>query len=457
MGHGTHYGEKMILLIGLCLEMCDSPPNGGDSVGETINCSRLLDWAGEPRMGSGSGGLHIACATEGRFSARPSEPSRERGGEARAVLVAHSPCQREVKSSNSSKNSSCSGTKGRTTRSQFKRPATPKGGVASDSGESDCSQMSSVSYMSTTSVTARARKRTRTTAAKAAVEILPESDKDALERLAKENDDLRSQVASLNEAVAGLKNQLHLLSQQGAAQKSQASSLSQPASLPPDIEAQLRRSIALEVGVMMDAKLAALEGRLLPEKSLRPALASDARRVVASESVQTEMIVEKAQKKKRKNKKNNAAKPLVTAVQTTKPKKPKYNQHRYPLRFQRTVNWEQQIPRIPPHGPASSAPVAQAKLLKKLPVKLPKVPASAAITVHVREEATVGLGKVLAEARRRISLSEFGITSDKCREKRAADGGIVLMISGEDAASKADHQCILIFSAESGDEQMKTG
>ncbi|KAF9807400.1 hypothetical protein SFRURICE_005982, partial [Spodoptera frugiperda] len=316
-----------------------------------------------------------------------------------------------------------------------RRPATPKGGVASDSGESDCSQMSSVSYMSTTSVTARARKRTRTTAAKAAVEILPESDKDALERLAKENDDLRSQVASLNEAVAGLKNQLHLLSQQGAAQKSQASSLSHSVSLPPDIEAQLRRSIAIEVGVMMDAKLAALEGRLLPEKSLRPALASDARRVVASESVQTEMIVEKAQKKKRKNKKNNAAKPLVTAVQPAQVSTSVSKDGQLgTANSQDTTTWSLVVGRKAkkanaPQPAASSAPVAQAKLLKKLPVKLPKVPASAAITVHVREEATVGLGKVLAEARRRISLSEFGITSDKCREKRAADGGIVLMIS----------------------------
>ncbi|KAF9424902.1 hypothetical protein HW555_000203, partial [Spodoptera exigua] len=302
---------------------------------------------------------------------------------------------KEVKKLSTSKSSSCPGTKGRTTRSHFKRPATPMGGVASDSGESDCSQLSSVSQMSTASKTARARKRTRTTAwsAQAAVESMPESDKDALDRLAKENADLRSQVASLKEAVSGLKNQLNLLSQQGAQQKSQDLSVS--AGLAPDTEAQLRRSIAIEVGAMMDAKLEAraLEGRLLPEKSLRPALASDTRRLASSKPDTTTWSLVVGRKAKRAS----APQPMV-----------------------------------------SFASAAQSKPLNKPSVKLPKVPTSAAITVRVREGSNVGLGEVLAEARRRISLSEFGITSDSCREKRAADGGIVFMISGENSSAKAD-------------------
>ncbi|KAF9412052.1 hypothetical protein HW555_009330 [Spodoptera exigua] len=91
-----------------------------------------------------------------------------------------------------------------------------------------------------------------------------------------------------------------------------------------------------------------------------------------------------------------------------------------------------------PQPMVSFASAAQSKPLNKPSVKLPKVPTSAAITVRVREGSNVGLGEVLAEARRRISLSEFGITSDSCREKRAADGGIVFMISGENSSAKAD-------------------
>ncbi|KAF9409158.1 hypothetical protein HW555_011400, partial [Spodoptera exigua] len=346
---------------------------------------------------------------------------------------------KEVKKLSTSKSSSCPGTKGRTTRSHFKRPATPMGGVASDSGESDCSQLSSVSQMSTASKTARARKRTRTTAwsAQAAVESMPESDKDALDRLAKENADLRSQVASLKEAVSGLKNQLNLLSQQGAQQKSQDLSVS--AGLAPDTEAQLRRSIAIEVGAMMDAKLAALEGRLLPEKSLRPALASDTRRLASSKPVQTE-----ATAKETKRKKLNAITSTLVAdspagIVTSAAKDVRPGT----ANSQDTTTWSLVVGRkakraSAPQPMVSFASAAQSKPLNKPSVKLPKVPTSAAITVRVREGSNVGLGEVLAEARRRISLSEFGITSDSCREKRAADGGIVFMISGENSSAKAD-------------------
>ncbi|KAH9638373.1 hypothetical protein HF086_004175 [Spodoptera exigua] len=309
------------------------------------------------------------------------------------------------------------------------------GGVASDSGESDCSQLSSVSQMSTASKTARARKRTRTTAwsAQAAVESMPEADKDALDRLAKENADLRSQVASLKEAVSGLKNQLNLLSQQGAQQKSQ--DLSVPAGLAPDTEAQLRRSIAIEVGAMMDAKLAALEGRLLPEKSLRPALASDTRRLASSKPVQTEATAKETKRKKRKKKKLNAITSTMVAdspagISTSAAKDVRPGT----ANSQDTTTWSLVVGRkakraSAPQPMVSFASAAQSKPLNKPSVKLPKVPTSAAITVRVREGSNVGLGEVLAEARRRISLSEFGITSDSCREKRAADGGIVFMIS----------------------------
>ncbi|KAF9794470.1 hypothetical protein SFRURICE_003172, partial [Spodoptera frugiperda] len=299
------------------------------------------------------------------------------------------------------------------------------GGVASDSGESDCSLMSSVSQMSTASVTARARKRTRTTARSAqdAVEILPASDKDALERLAKENTELRSQVASLKEAVAGLKNQLNLLSQQGATQKTQVSGLPEPADW--HYDGREASCIRKKINWL----------RLLPEKPVRPALASDARRLVASKPVQTEVTAKKAKKKKKKKTKTNAVTPIVAAaspviVSTSAA----MDVQPGTANSQDNTTWSLVVGRKAKKANtsqpvASSASTVQVKKSSKPSVKLPKVPASAAITVRVREGATVGLGEVLAEARRRINLSEFGITSDSCREKRAADGGIVLMIS----------------------------
>ncbi|KAF9404440.1 hypothetical protein HW555_014332, partial [Spodoptera exigua] len=207
------------------------------------------------------------------------------------------------------------------------------GGVASDSGESDCSQLSSVSQMSTASKTARARKRTRTTAwsAQAAVESMPESDKDALDRLAKENADLRSQVASLKEAVSGLKNQLNLLSQQGAQQKSQPVRICWSGTRYGSAIATFHRHRDSPAGIVTSAA-----------KDVRPGTAN------SQDTTTWSLVVG------RKAKRASAPQPMV-----------------------------------------SFASAAQSKPLNKPSVKLPKVPTSAAITVRVREGSNVGLGKYL--------------------------------------------------------------
>ncbi|XP_022837199.1 uncharacterized protein LOC111364526 [Spodoptera litura] len=351
---------------------------------------------------------------------------------------------KKVEKENSSKDSSSPSSKGMRTRSYFKRPATPMGGATSDSGESDCSQMSVVSQKSV-SITTRARKRTRTTITsdQASIVNLPGSDKDSLEKLTKENADLRAQIASLKEAVVELKNQLNTLSQQGGKSEMQASALLGLDGFASDDVAQLRRSIAIEIGGMMDAKLAALEDRLLPERRLRPALASDARTIVVSPPVQTGAKADKKKKKKKKKiKKSQVAIPVVTvspAVSTPTVSVP--NKHTGNMSSQET--WSlvvgRKAKRAKAPQPVNLSPQTQINLTqKKQRVKLPKVPTSAAISICVKEGATVGLGEVMSVARRQINIVELGITPDLLREKRAADGGIVLMISGEDSASKAD-------------------
>lgn len=343
---------------------------------------------------------------------------------------------KEVEKVISNKDRPCSGSKGMMTRSHFKRPATPMGGAISDSGESDCSQMSTVSQKSTVSTRARKRTRTTDTSEKASVVNLPGEDKNSLEKLTKENAELRAQIACLKEAVVELKNQLSTLSQQGEKPETQAST----SGLAPDIVAQLRRSIAIEIGGMMDAKLAALEDRLLPEKRLRPVLASDARTpAVSSPPVQTEA---KANKKKKKKKKGQTSTPVVSelpAVSTPTVLVP----NRQTAKAVSQETWSLVVGRkakkVKTPQPADlSAQSRIHSVQKKQRVKLPKVPTSAAISICVKEGATVGLGEVMSVARRQINIVELGITTDLLREKRAADGGIVLMISGQDSASKAD-------------------
>ncbi|KAF9806312.1 hypothetical protein SFRURICE_019033, partial [Spodoptera frugiperda] len=125
----------------------NSPPNGGDRVGVAIACSELLDGAEGPEMGFGGGGL---CADtwpaplRERLSARLSEPSRERGGEARTVLVALDSSSKSHtrvpswKASDSESDSSsvfaASVSSQRQTRAAFKRPRTEEGrGLSSSS------------------------------------------------------------------------------------------------------------------------------------------------------------------------------------------------------------------------------------------------------------------------------------------------------------------------------------
>ncbi|KAF9816153.1 hypothetical protein SFRURICE_003704 [Spodoptera frugiperda] len=285
-----------------------------------------------------------------------------------------------------------------------------------------------MSQVSTASITTRARKRTRKDAksAQSATEMLPDSadsDKKALEKLAKENADLRAQISSLTEIVAGLRNQLNIITSQqhGGNLNSQASILSVPAGLAPDVEAQLRRSIAIEIGGMMDAKLAALEGRLLPEKTIRPALASDTRRLVVSQPIQEESTTkpkEIGKKKRKKGKqKGKAVTPAVVelpAVSTSSGQ----DKHQEIATSQTNNTWSLVVGRKAKKSNAlqpgvSSAPVTQTRVpQKKRSVKLPKVPTSAAITICVKEGATVGLGDVLSAAKRQINIAEFGITAD---------------------------------------------
>ncbi|KAF9824467.1 hypothetical protein SFRURICE_001351 [Spodoptera frugiperda] len=126
----------------------NSPPNGGDRVGVAIACSELLDEAEGPEMGSKGGRL---CAgtwpapPRERLSTRLSEPSRERGGEAKTVLVALDSSSKshtrvpswkasDSESGDSSSVFAASVSSQRQTRAAFKRPRTEEGrGLSSSS------------------------------------------------------------------------------------------------------------------------------------------------------------------------------------------------------------------------------------------------------------------------------------------------------------------------------------
>ncbi|KOB76092.1 hypothetical protein OBRU01_06676 [Operophtera brumata] len=72
----------------------------------------------------------------------------------------------------------------------------------------------------------------------------------------------------------------------------------------------------------------------------------------------------------------------------------------------------------------------------KVGPKPSRLPTSAAITVTVPEDSDVTLAAVMAAAKARIKLADFGV--DTVRTKRAITGGLILEVSGPDCSSKAD-------------------
>ncbi|KAF9423988.1 hypothetical protein HW555_000697, partial [Spodoptera exigua] len=194
---------------------------------------------------------------------------------------------------------------GRVTRSRFKRPST----LASESGESDCSQMSLISQQS--AVSARTRKRTKTQArndqSKDATTQKVNTinvDSTIVEKLVSDNADLRSQIVNLSASVEKLLNQYNSSSCQDMSST---------------FVEDLTRSIMIQVGNMVNARLEAIESRLLPEKRIRPPLAADLNKSglsVTQTRVESSEVDSIKKGKKKKNHKNKRA-VTVTAMNTT--------------------------------------------------------------------------------------------------------------------------------------------
>ncbi|KAF9790222.1 hypothetical protein SFRURICE_010882, partial [Spodoptera frugiperda] len=122
----------------------NSPPNGGDRVGEAIACSKLLDGAEEPEMGSGGGGLcadtwpapprgvtpHVSLNLAESVAERQGRGSGARGEALDSSSKSHTRAPSLKGSDSESDSSSVSGVSvisRRHTRSTFKRPRTEEG------------------------------------------------------------------------------------------------------------------------------------------------------------------------------------------------------------------------------------------------------------------------------------------------------------------------------------------
>ncbi|KOB72329.1 Gag-like protein, partial [Operophtera brumata] len=234
----------------------------------------------------------------------------------------------------------------------------------------------------------------------AVIELAQRTSTDAnVERLERENAELRAQMADLSTKVEKLTESIH---KQANSQASAVSVTKQAASPPAvggiDWEGQFMERI----GALMDRKLAAAN-----IAQFSPALGSVGSSVPGPSS--------KGPSVKGKAKGKRLSLPAMVA--TLPAVQSRLTEVQMPLAS--TSSW---------------ATVVVTKAGKKPePTRLPN---SAAITVTIPKDSEVTLASVMAAAKQRIKLSDVGV--DTVRSKKAITGALIMEVSGPDCGPKAD-------------------
>ncbi|XP_049885106.1 uncharacterized protein LOC126380047 [Pectinophora gossypiella] len=238
----------------------------------------------------------------------------------------------------------------------------------------------------------------------------------------------------------------------------------------PDLRQMLEESARANAemfGRMLNARLAGIEDRLLPEPRRRPPLAADARAAkgnpapmepaaapVASTSSGTPMAgpssgqrPKTASMKAGKGAGNNCQGPSDPPPAKKKGKKKKKSlaakeaaEARAPAAPAPTAElWTAVVGRKAKNKAAKAAkeaPKPRPTAQKKVVLRTPRTAAVTLTLVPGVEERGVTYASILSDARQRVSLADLGI--DNVRFRRAATGARLLEIGGEDSAAKAD-------------------
>ncbi|XP_039761291.1 uncharacterized protein LOC120634623 [Pararge aegeria] len=252
-------------------------------------------------------------------------------------------------------------------------------------------------------------------------------------QLQNDNSRLQAEMASLRSEMAQLREDMERVRSQGSVHTfshnnnmtEELPPVPQPqqklkvrranATLTASSNEELCRSVMVQVGEMVNARLASFEDRLLPEKSLRPPLAADKKRPRKTASTVDATIRENVPgPNKPTQEKNNVreSRPAPTCL----PSEGHWEKVKQPQ--------QQGRPQLRP----------QEKLERKL-----RPPRSAAVVLTLQpgaEEKGVTYATVLNEAKKRIVLPDLGITA--LRFKRAAAGGRILEVPGASSSDKAD-------------------
>lgn len=280
-------------------------------------------------------------------------------------------------------------------------------------------------------------------------------------RLQADNNRLQTEMASLRKELAEMKMTLEGMRKQGSppppptgkdkekpppARPPQGENMDRRvAAFPPATEMDhLCRAIMAHVGPYLDARLAGIQDRLLPEKPVRPPLAADARS--ARTDKQAEVVPTSgtgprsgaAPKKKRKRKKKTKnptpnprpptppppERPSTSSEWTQVGKKGRRKKKKKDGVDQQVGNGE--------HPKPSRGKKSKARKLRS--------PRSAAVVVTLLEpkaaDKGADFGTVLAEVKRKVRLKELGISG--LRFRKAQTGAYVMEVPGTSSGDKAN-------------------
>lgn len=276
---------------------------------------------------------------------------------------------------------------------------------------------------------------------------------------------LRAENARIKSEMAELRREFDLL--RSNLEQARAERLTpQPSAVHPvdhqPVGEEFRASIISQIGFMMDAKLQGLEGRLLPEKRLRPPLRADISRPASVDPdtptpVESETAPPKRAPLKGKGRgKAPAQRPAPTPAPTpastpvptpthSRPRavKPQSQPTATGTEWATVVRRGKKARGTPVTAssqpqPVAAVPAGPSVARRKKRVKL-RSPASSAVVITLQPEAAergITYAKVLAEAKTKIQLQDLGIGA--LRFRRSVVGASVLEVPGASSGEKAD-------------------
>lgn len=257
-------------------------------------------------------------------------------------------------------------------------------------------------------------------------------------KLQADNTRLRAEMADLRKEVLDLKAAMA-----GASKKREDEPAKQ--------QEELTRSIMLQVGGLISARLEGMEERLLPEKRIRPPLAADKHKE-AAEAVKTSPQPSTAKKRKQ-----GAAKEAVVSSQSQPrdlPPVPETMNEGWSTvtkkgRKAKTTAKPTAKPTAQPNGkPTGGGPTKSSAPTRPAKVKL-RPPRTAAVIITLQSGAVekgITYANVIGEAKEKVTLESCGISS--LRFRKAATGACILEVAAGDASNeKADNLALKLREA----------